>query len=95
MKSLPKELDLLFHTAFPVQLTPAWLSNEINTGGHWWGGREESVCCSEVITKLLVTLTVVRDLVLDYRVRGGFQKSIRISTMQECSFPGVFANASS
>lgn len=74
MKSLPKELDLLFHTAFPVQLMPAWLSNEINTGGHWWRGREESVWCSEVITKLLVTLTVVRDLVLDYRVRGGVPK---------------------
>lgn len=38
------------------------------------GGREESVWCSEVITKLLVTLTVVRDLVLDYRVKGGVPK---------------------
>lgn len=51
--------------------------------------------CSEVVTKLLVTLTVIRNLVLDYGVRWASKKSIRVSTTQECPFPGVFANASS
>lgn len=51
------------------------------------GGREESVWCSEVITKLLVTLTVVRDLVLDYRVRGGFQKALESAPCRSALFP--------
>lgn len=49
-------------------------------------GQREAVWCSEITTKLLVTLTVIRDLVLLLRERWGSKKALESAQHRSALF---------
>lgn len=65
--------------SLPIQLIPRRLSNEINTGAKRVavGGEGGGLCGAlKIRKKLLVTVTVISNLVEAHRVRGGGSKKV-------------------